>query len=96
MPELRLRPLARRDLTDIWRYAADRWSEDQADRYLRTLNETLLSLLEFPERGRSLESVRATYRMVRAESHLVIYRPLGQAIEVVRILHMRMDPERHL
>jgi plasmid stabilization system protein ParE len=41
MPELRLKPRARRDLNDIWFYSRERWSEEQANRYYAALSDAL-------------------------------------------------------
>ncbi|MCA8927827.1 MAG: type II toxin-antitoxin system RelE/ParE family toxin, partial [Alphaproteobacteria bacterium] len=40
----RLRPAAQADLEGIWRYTAEQWSADQADRYVDGLQATIALL----------------------------------------------------
>ncbi|WP_209714988.1 type II toxin-antitoxin system RelE/ParE family toxin [Duganella sp. 1411] len=40
MAEYRLTPAAERDLESIWIYTSQRWSIDQADRYIDMLTAT--------------------------------------------------------
>ncbi|WP_354317614.1 type II toxin-antitoxin system RelE/ParE family toxin [Sinorhizobium fredii] len=49
---IRLTPRARADLEDIWQYAAETWSVEQADRYIESLSGTLEGLLAMPEMAR--------------------------------------------
>lgn len=51
---------------------------------------------EDPRRGRTCDDVRAGYRKYPAGSHFVFYRLVEGGIDVVRILHQRMDFEQHL
>ncbi|MNL66245.1 Toxin ParE1 [compost metagenome] len=95
MPELRLKPRARRDLNDIWLYSRERWSEEQADRYYAALSDALKSLLVDANRGSPLD-VRRGYRKLASGSHFIYYRAIPAGVEVVRILHQAMDAKRHL
>jgi toxin ParE1/3/4 len=49
------------------------------------------------KQGRSAAHIRPGYSCCRAGSHVLFYRA-GDAgmIEIVRVLHQRMDVERHL
>ena len=47
-----LRPAARSDLADIWRYGATTWGADQADRYADGLFAVVDLLAAFPEMAR--------------------------------------------
>jgi len=49
MLELLVRPRARRDLKDIWRYTVQQWGAAQADQYLYDLDREIQGLLKFPE-----------------------------------------------
>lgn len=49
-----------------------------------------------PQRGRQCDEIRDRYRRYGIRSHMVFYRERGDAVDVIRILHQRMDPERHL
>ena len=91
-----LRPRALRDLEDIWDYTIANWGARQAESYVRQVNEAFEALAENPNLGRSCEQVRAGYRKYLVGSHIVFYRKVGDAVEVVRILHARMDVNRNL
>ena len=92
----RLTPGARADLESIWRYTAERWSIDQADHYHNLMMEGIESLVGAAHRGIAIDHIRPGYRRLNARSHVIFYRPAGDGIEIVRILHRRMDFNRHL
>jgi toxin ParE1/3/4 len=91
-----LSPRARRDLEEIWNYTADRWGEDQADRYVLRLHRAIETIANDPSKGRSCDHLRAGYRRYSAAAHLLFFRAASDGIEVVRVLHQSMDFERHL
>ena len=51
---------------------------------------------EDPRRGRPSNELRKGYRKYPAGSHMLFYRSIKSGIDIVRILHGRMDFERHL
>ena len=88
---------AQDDLRKIWYYTVDTWSEKQADMYFHNLFHALDSIANAPSSvGRSYEDVRAGYRGLRSGRHIIFFRILknGKA-RIIRILHERMDFERH-
>jgi toxin ParE1/3/4 len=93
---LALTPRAAQDLDDIFDYSAEVWGIERTILYIRALQAAMERLLLFPELGRSIHEVRPGVRLLPVESHLIIYRLRGEAIDVVRILHQRMDIERHI
>ena len=93
---IRITPRARQDLKAIWMYTLERWGEPQADLYLRQLDAGIRSLLDFTNLGESCEHVRAGYRRLLVNRHLVFYRYVESHIEVVRVLHQSMDVPHHL
>ena len=62
MADFTLRPKAISDLEGIWDYTAQTWSEAQAERYIRTLNQTFAKLAESPDLGRRCDDLRKGYR----------------------------------
>ncbi|EIZ82380.1 plasmid stabilization system [Methylobacterium sp. GXF4] len=94
---VRLSAAARRDLSGIWTYSAKSWDAAQADRYVRQFADSFDSLARGSLKGRSADDIRTGYSKLAVGSHLVFYR-MGAAgvIEVARILHQRMDIDRHL
>ena len=95
-PSYSLTPAAKADLREIWLYTLENWGEAQADRYLFQLEECCERLVEHPELGRPRDELRRGYRSLLEGSHLIIYRYHLDRIEIIRVLHRRMDPERHL
>ena len=89
-------PLAKRDLKKIWRYSFDKWGEDQAAKYLLQLDAGMQRLAENPNIGKSREKVRQSYRSIQINRHVIYYRQQGDIIDIVRVLHERMIPEKHL
>jgi len=94
----RFRPRAEQDIDEIWDYGAERWGEDQADRYVRTLISAVEMVADSPHRGRRRDDIRAGYFSVARESHSIFYSlsPDGDGIYVERILRQRMDIKRHI
>lgn len=96
MRKIRKHSLAENDLIDIWEYGFAQWGAQQADKYLDELDERIALLAEQPEMGSMRHYVRDGYRMLLINSHAVYYRVTSTAIHIIRVLHSRMDPERHL
>ncbi|MGI2035116.1 type II toxin-antitoxin system RelE/ParE family toxin [Rhizobium panacihumi] len=97
MANVRLRPSAERDFVEIGDYTREKWSEQQAQIYLQTLLQTIRRIGEHPLSGRPLGGVRTDYRSRRSGSHLIFYIVKADgSVEVVRILHEKVDIRRHL
>jgi toxin ParE1/3/4 len=94
--DYRLSPLAEADLEDIWRYTFENWSSDQADRYIRNLIEAFEDLAARRRPGRSAQDIRDGYLKQLVGSHVIYFRRRDDGIDVIRILHGRMDVARHL
>jgi toxin ParE1/3/4 len=94
--ELTLLPAARADLFDIWRNGSTQWGYEQSDRYIRRFDDVFASIADHPEIGRRCDELRPGYRLLPTGAHIVFYRLTPSAIEIVRILHERMDFGRHL
>jgi toxin ParE1/3/4 len=60
------------------------------------LQRAIETVAEEPRRGRSCDEIRGGYRKYTAGSHILFYRVVDVGIDVMRILHGRMDFERHL
>ena len=89
-------PRARADLNDIWDYTADHWGLDQAERYFHVLRQAIEAIARNPGRGRPCDEVRPGYRRYAVGSHMIFFRIVGDHIDIVRVLHQRMDFEQHL
>jgi toxin ParE1/3/4 len=91
-----LSPRAEFDLDEIWDYTADRWGLDQAERYTRALWQRIEAIAAKPAMGQDCSDIRAGYWKIPSGSHVLFYRLTADGIDVVRILHERMDFERHI
>jgi toxin ParE1/3/4 len=96
MPEILIRPRVREDLKTIWRYSFRQWGERQADLYLGQLDDGIRTLVDFPDIGVPCDHIRAGYRKLQVNRHLIFYRRRDRRIEIVRVLHQAMDVESHL
>ena len=91
-----LSPLATEDLRNIWRYGAGRWGVVQADNYSDQLFDGFELLVNTPEAGQSIEETKEGYRRHVVGSHSILYRLGSDTVDIIRILHQRMNIERHL
>lgn len=91
----RLTPRAETDLEDIWLYSFEQWSPEQADHYLAGLVDVFEGLADGRLKGRPIEG-QDGYLKYPVGSHLVFYKVAATSMIVIRVLHARMDPERHL
>ena len=91
---LELRPEALEDLFSIWNWSEQHWGESQADSYVDDIRTVWDGLAIGTVRSRP--SRISDYRLKTVGSHVIYLRESDDALIVVRILHDRMDAERHL
>jgi len=84
------------DLDEIWDYTVAHWSVAQADRYYELIFDEIEYICKNIDSGKSVDHVRKGYRASKVKSHLIFYRIADGFVEVIRILHERMDIEKHL
>lgn len=96
MTRYRLTPAAQRDLSSIWDYTPERWNLRAAETYTLEIKAAIERVADDPRRGRGCEETRAGYRRYGIGSHVLFYRETPNGIDIIRILHQRMDPTRHL
>jgi len=81
-----------KDLSDIWNYTFDNWSERQADKYYQMLIEKCKEISEKPNIGKNYEGVLNRLFGHRTGRHIIFYRIVNaNEIEITRILHVQMD-----
>lgn len=73
----------------IWDHTVAAWSMDQAEAYLRGLEDVLRLLCAHPEMARERFEITPPVRLHPYRAHLVIYRVEAGFLFVVRILHGR-------
>ena len=91
-----LSPAAQADLEEIWDYTVRRWGEARAERYTRDIQAACEALSRGTLVGLSVEDIRGGYRKIGVGSHVMYFREREGTLEIVRILHRRMDVTRHL
>jgi toxin ParE1/3/4 len=90
--------LAKQDLENIWLYTFETWSNEQADRYLNLIIDEIEYVAQKPDSGFDFSFVRKGYYRSRIKSHFIFYRidQKDDIVEIIRILHQRMDIENRL
>ena len=97
MPGFHLTQAAKTDLKDIGRYTQNKWGRAQRDKYLAMLDGCFQDLADEPLKGRDCSDIRDGYRKYSAGRHVIYYHPIPiNTLLIARILHDRMDVERHL
>ncbi len=96
MRKIRKQALAEADLIEIWIYSYEQWGEAQAERYLDELENGINQLAAHPELGRRCDHIRQGYRAIQINRHIVYFKVTPSAIQVIRVLHARMDPGSRL
>ncbi len=93
---------AKEDLQEIGEYTKNKWGSLQKKYYLgffrkffKTLshsvsNESIVSL------GKVRDEINMGLLSYNVQKHVVFYRESEQEFLIIRILHSRMDPGRHL
>lgn len=91
MSRLLFAPLAEQDLHDILEYIA---KDDPAAAvgFVRELRDKCQLLAEHPHLGRPRPVFRSgTFRSFPVGSYVIFYRPVGEGIEVARVVHGARD-----
>lgn len=96
MPQYRLTPAAQADLERIWEYTVANWGAAQAEGYIRSIQTACEGLIFGTTASRSAEDIRTGYRKAAVGSHVMFFKQSKDSVVIVRILHQRMDIERHL
>lgn len=85
------------DLSEIWNYTFDHWSERQADMYYKMLIENCLQIAEKPDIGKNYGKILNRLFGLRAGRHVIFYRKVNvNEVEIIRILHEQMDLKSRL
>ena len=92
MAKVILRQKAIDDLNDIWNYTFDKWSAKQADKYYATIRFACNGIGENLNIGKEYDGIDKNLLGLKSEKHIIFYKSISEdRIEVVRILHERMD-----
>jgi toxin ParE1/3/4 len=84
------RPKAAEDIAAVWDFIADD-NPDAADRWVDQLDTQLRLLATQPLMGRARVELAPGIRSFSFGRYLVFYLPIGDGIDVVRVLHGTRD-----
>ena len=90
MAAVRVRPLARKDILDIWTYiAAD--NLDAADAVVDRIDRAFSSLAANPKIGRPRPDLGAGVRSFVVGNYVIFYRAASGGMDIGRVLHGRRN-----
>ena len=109
MARFRISAPARADLEQILATSLERWGEAGRTRYAALLAAAMRAIAREPEAAATREraelspGVRSMHiqyargsRGVKDPVHVIFYRATDKLIEIVRVLHERMEPTHHI
>ena len=97
MASYRLTKKAAEDLAHIWNYTVDTWSENQADHYFQMLLDSCQEISDGRVSGKKYDGIYTGLLGKQAGKHIIFYRMINRkVVEIVRILHERMDLKKRI
>ena len=97
MPEYIISEKALEDINNIWIYTAENWAVEQANRYYNLIIDEIEYIVDNLDMARDFGKIRKSYKYSKVKSHLIFFKKdKKNEIEVVRVLHERMDIENRL
>jgi toxin ParE1/3/4 len=80
------------DLTQIWDYTFEKWSEKQANKYYNELLNACRRIAVNSELGKKYFKVIPDLMGLHINRHIIFFRRMdSDHVEITRILHERMD-----
>lgn len=83
-------------MEDIWLHGGAEWSPEQANSYMDGITAVLDLLCSMPGIDRERMEFTPPVRIHSSGSHLIIYRAVGDHLDVLRVLSGRQDWQRLL
>ena len=97
MVKYKLTNQAVEDLSKIWDYTFEVWSEKQADKYYEMLILNCQEIAERPNSGTIYDGIAQNLLGIKANRHIIFYRIINNNyVEITRILHERMDLKKRI
>ena len=85
------------DLSKIWNYTIEVWSEKQADKYYEMLISTCQEIADTPNLGKNYSGITQNLLGIKTSRHIIFYRTINDnSVEITRILHERMDLKKRI
>lgn len=80
------------DLSEIWNYTFEEWSESQADKYYFQLLSDCKELAKNQNLGKNYSEISKEIFGYKSGRHIIFYRKIDkETIEITRFLHSQMD-----
>ena len=97
MKKFRLSAAADADMRKIAAHTLEYWGEPQRNAYITETFEAFGRLADIPEIAARIDGIREGYRNFPQGSHVIFFRSSStHSIEIIRVLHKRMDAGVHL
>jgi toxin ParE1/3/4 len=97
MAEFRLTNKAVEDLSTIWDYTFEVWSERQADKYYESLISNCQEIADNPLLGKNYDGITQNLLAMKTNRQIIFYRTLNENYaEITRILNERMDLKKRI
>ena len=87
---------AEADLANIFNYTLTNWGESQAEAYLDALTARFAWLSANRSLWRERNDLQPGLYSHLEGRHLIFYREAENRLQIIRVLHQRMDPERYI
>jgi toxin ParE1/3/4 len=85
------------DLSDIWKYSLEVWSEKQADRYYNEILQAFEAVSINPSIGKKYLQLDVLIKGYKVNRHIIFYSlDKENTLFIVRILHEKMDTKSHI
>jgi len=101
VPLILIRPAAEDDLINIW-ITIFKDNQVVADKVLSSAKLTFTTIAEMPKIGAKFQSKRRKLQVIRFfpiknyASYIIYYREIKDGIEIVRVLHSKMQKANYL
>lgn len=96
LPEVIVSPEAKQDLIEVYQYTLQHWGQTKAEHYLSQIKQAFIECQKQPLMGVERRELFVGIRFIIVASHNIYYRFEQNRIEIVRVLHGRQDPKRHV
>ncbi|MFD2914656.1 type II toxin-antitoxin system RelE/ParE family toxin [Psychroserpens luteus] len=97
MSKFKLTNKAVEDLSNIWYYTFDTWSEKQADIYYESLILNCQVIADNSYLGINYDGITHDLLGMKVNRHIIFYRITNENyVEITRILHERMDLKKRI
>jgi len=88
---------AKADLKAIAIFTQKEWGGEQRNVYVKQFDDAFHMLSDAPLVGKACDNIKVGYKKFPIGSHIIFYKKkANSSIEVIRILHKRMDVELNL